>query len=224
MMYSKNDIISRMRKIHDEIKRHPYRFTFSDDDISSYKNALYELSEVWSDMIYNCIDLSEQEKKKYRGFGEWIHDFRQELRRHIKDSFPMEFYDFYDQVVQVTHTYLDYNYMDMFYAFETFTTDKGKVKVVERYEWITEEVCGIKSSILPCYLPTSRKYCVEDEIVRESLIKRYPYNNMTKERQEEVFNCWKTELKPIFVWINNNLVNKDDFEQSVWKSISPLDS
>lgn len=106
MYNTKENILRQMEQIHDEIKRHPFRVTFATSDIAEYKHLLYELTNVWCDLIYYCHHETEEEKKIYHMFGYWIHDYRQELRTYHKDTFPMEFFPYYEQMLQVTHNYI----------------------------------------------------------------------------------------------------------------------
>lgn len=219
MEYNKKDILSRMKNIHDEIKQHPFRLAFSDEYIPSYKHLLYELTEIWCDLIYHCNDLTDEEQKLYRQFGSWIHDYRQELRTYRKDSFPMEYFDYYEQMLQVTHRYIDTGEIDTFYNIDCFFTEKGREKRVEKYQLISKEICGIDSPELPRYFPVSRKLCTDDEAMRQYFKTNFSFRDKSVEEQERLYDMWRQNVKPVLVWINNNLVSKHDFSHSLWKSV-----
>ena len=106
MNLNKTDVLSAMQKTHDIIKEHPFRTGFGVQYISDYKNMLYTLSKDWCDYIYRCDHSPEEQSRLYQ-FGEWIHNFRQELRTYYKDTFPMQFFDYYEQMLQVTHIFLN---------------------------------------------------------------------------------------------------------------------
>lgn len=204
-MYSKTEIESRLRKLHDEIKQHPFRIGFARQDIPGYKHLLYELSEEWANMAWMCTTLSEDEAHRYRQFCRWIHDYRQNLRSWDTSSFPMRWFPFYEQVLQVTHLYLDEGLMEEYYDFNYFTDKDGRrISCVERYEWITQEKCSIDTPALPRYLPVTHKLCVDDEQVREHYMKRGYAPHKTDADREAEFEQWRVEMKPVLEWINEN--------------------
>ena len=59
---TKEEAHRRLREVHDEIKRHPFRMTFEPKDILSYKHLLYDLSYAWSNLIWYCPELTEEER------------------------------------------------------------------------------------------------------------------------------------------------------------------
>lgn len=67
--YTKDELHREMRQIHDEIKKHPFRVGFETQYIPEYKHLLYELSRKWSDLIWHCSELTDEETRLYRQFG-----------------------------------------------------------------------------------------------------------------------------------------------------------
>ena len=61
IQFTKDEAHRQLRKVHDEIKQHPFRMTFQTRDIASYKRLLYNLSEAWCDVIWRCSELSDEE-------------------------------------------------------------------------------------------------------------------------------------------------------------------
>lgn len=219
MEMTKENVLRQMEQIHDEIKQHSFRITFSTSDIAEYKHLLYELSEVWCDLIWNCHHETEEEKKLYRQFGYWIHDYRQELRTYSRDTFPMQFFPYYEQMLQVTHNYLNTGNMDVFYNLDCFFTESGERKIKsEKYELITKEKCGIDSPELPHYFPVGNKLCVNDDKMKEYFLTRFHYPEKSEEERLANFETWKRDLKPVLEWINTNLV-KDALKHKPWKSV-----
>ena len=218
MEKTKENVVRQMEQIHSEIKRHPFRRTFSASDIAEYKHLLYELSEVWCDLIHYCPHETENEKKIYRQFGAWIHNYRQELRTYYKDTFPMEFFPYYEQMLQITHDYIDTGNMDVFYNLDCFfDTDGVRTIKSEKYELVTKEKCGIDSPELPRYLPVGNRLCVDDGKMMEYFMTRNPYSKQSKEDRLANFDTWKRDLKPVLEWVNENLV-KGDLEHRPFES------
>lgn len=219
MEMTKENVLRRMEKIHDEIKQHPFRITFATSDIAEYKYLLYELSEVWCDLIWNCPHETEEEKKLYRQFGYWIHDYRQALRTYSRNTFPMQFFPYYEQMLQVTHNYLNTGNMNVFYNLDCFFTESGERKIKsEKYELITKEKCSIDSPELPRYFPVGNKLCVNDDKMKEYFLTRFHYPEKSEEERLANFENWKRDLKPVLEWINTNLV-KDALEHRPWESV-----
>lgn len=219
MYNTKENILRQMEQIHDEIKRHPFRVTFATSDIAEYKHLLYELSEVWCDLIWRCDHGTEEANKLYRMFGGWIHDYRQELRTYRKDTFPMQFFPYYEQMLQVTHNYINTGYMDEFYNLDCFFPDENTRKIVsERYMLITKEKCGIDSPALPRYFPVGNKLCVDDEKVKDYFLTKFYWPKKSEAEMLANFEAWKRDLKPVIEWVNANFT-KGDFEHRPWESV-----
>ena len=219
MEKTKKNVLRQMEQIHDEIKKHPFRVTFATDDIAEYKHLLYELTKVWCDLIWYCPHETEEEKKIYRMFGGWIHNYRQELRTYHKDTFPMQFFPYYEQMLQVTHNYLNTGYMDEFYNLDYFFMDDDTRKIVsERYVLITKEKCGIDSPELPRYFPVGNNLCVDDDKMKEYFMTRFHYPHKSEIERLENFENWKRDLKPVLEWVNENFV-KDNYEHRPWESV-----
>lgn len=136
---------------------------------------------------------------RLRKFGYWIHDYRQVLSRGQKRSFPMSMFDYFEQMIQVTHKFLDSGCIDCFYNPDTLFDKHGmKILKSERYEWITPERCGIQASFLPMYLPTTSKLVVDKDIIIETMTKY----NFKKENIEEKYANWGKNVLPVIQWIN----------------------
>ena len=216
--YSKKEIHSRMQKIHDEIKRHPFRIGFEAKYIPGYKHLLYELSEAWSDLVWRCEEKTEEESRLFYQFGRcWIHDYRQELRTYQKDTFPTNLFPYYEQMLQVTHRYLDTGEFDICYNPDVFQDASGnRYRRVEKYELITKEMCGIDSPILPHFLPVSTK-CVTDERVRECYLTKYHFPDHSAEQRLSDYEKWEKDVKPVLEWINSK-ISDTTWEHPVWVS------
>ena len=215
--FTKDEAHRQLRQIHDEIKRHPFRMTFAVSDIPEYKHLLYELSRVWCDFIWYCSELTDEERKLYRQFGRWIHDYRQELRTYHKDTFPMELFPYYEQMLQVTHIYLDTGIMDTYYNPNCFwDKDDKRHRRVEKYQLITREMCGIDSPALPHYYPVTTKL-VTDERVKEYYLTKYFNPAKSEVERLALYEEWKRDVKPVLDWINSR-IEDDTWEHRPFES------
>ena len=216
MAVSKENL-ERLREAHDKVKNHPFRDSMNTRYCKSYKDALYDMSEVWSDIIYHTKFDTKEEEMKYYAFGGWIHNYRARLQMYYPYTFPVVFMDYYEQMLQVTHEYLDTGYMDRFYVLDDMRDSKGeRVWVAERYEWTTEESIGIKSEILPRYLPVKWKLVEDDATILDCINSGY---NKVYESQEQImawFEFWKKETKPIIQKLNEK--NSDIYSHPVYRS------
>ena len=221
MNLNKTDVLSAMQKTHDIIKEHPFRTGFGVRFIADYKNMLYTLSKDWCDYIYRCDHSPEEQSKLYQ-FGEWIHNFRQELRTYYKDTFPMQFFDYYEQMLQVTHIFLNTGNLDVYYNLDYFfpngKNDSSRFCKSERYEYITKEKCGIDSPILPRYFGTQASLVTDDDAALEHINTCWAYRNKTDEERKEIFEKWKRETKPVIEWVNSRH-EETEVKQSLWRSM-----
>ena len=209
--------LKRLRAAHDIVKSHPFREAMSTKYCKSYKDALYDMSEVWSDIIYHSTFDTPEEELKYRNFGEWIHNYRARLQMYYPYDFPVVFMDYYEQMLQVTHEYLDTGYMDRFYVLDDCRNTKGeRVWVAERYEWITEESIGIKSKILPRYMPVKYKLVVDENQIKDCINSGYNAVYESQEQRDIWFEFWKSETKPIIEKLNEK--NTDRYFHPVYSS------
>ena len=209
--------LERLRKAHDDVKNHPFRESMNTRYCKSYKDALYDMSEVWSDIIYHSKFDTQEEKQKYYDFGRWIHNYRARLQMYYPYTFPMVFMDYYEQMLQITHEYLDTGIMDRYYVLDDCVNSKGeRIWVTERYEWITSESIGIESEILPRYLPVKWKLVENDDAVYNCINSGYNAVHETKEQIDEWFEFWKKETKPIIQKLNE--ANSDTDKHPVYKS------
>lgn len=202
MSFEKLDIMSRLSRCHDEIKAHPFRVSFEQKYIKDYKNLLYQLTEIWADLIWRCDEIPEFEQHRLRMFGEWIHDFRQYLRMWDGATFPMQFFDYYEQMLQVTHIYIESGDYSTYYNLNCYFNNKGRYAKSTKYVWITEEKCGIKSSILPRYLPVGITFITDDDVAREYFSTGW-YASRGKQEADTDFEFWQNNTKPVLEWLNN---------------------
>lgn len=213
----------RLQKMHDIIKEHPFRLSFESQYMADYKHCLYALSEIWSGLIYKTA-FDPEEKQLYRQFGYWIHDYRQELRSWRRDYFPMQYFDYYERMLQVTHIYIETGNMDTFYNIDCFFPDgrekrETRVDKVERYILVTKELCGIDSPILPKYFPADTTMETDDELIWECLDKEcYPFYRWESDKKQELFESWKRDTKPVLEWLNAQH-EETPFKHMTWRSL-----
>lgn len=217
--YTRDEIHREMRRVHDEIKRHPFRVGFEARYIPEYKNLLYELSRQWANLIWHCSGLTDEETRLFRQFGGWIHDYRQELRTYHKDTFPMELFPYYEQMLQITHIYLDTGEFNVYYNPDPFWDENDKRYCrVEKYQLITKEMCGIDSPVLPGFFAVTTR-SVTDERVREYFLKEKYYNPPKSETERlELYAEWVHDVKPILDWINAG-IKDSKWEHRPWHSL-----
>lgn len=217
--YTRDEIHREMRRIHDEIKRHPFRVGFEARYIPEYKNLLYELSRQWANLIWHCSGITDEETRLLRQFGGWIHDYRQELRTYHKDTFPMELFPYYEQMLQITHIYLDTGEFNVYYNPDPFWDENDKRYCrVEKYQLITKEMCGIDSPVLPGFFAVTTR-SVTDERVREYFLKEKYYNPPKSETERlELYAEWVHDVKPILDWINAG-IKDSKWEHRPWHSL-----
>lgn len=201
MNHTKREIISRLSKCHDEIKSHPFRTNFDEKHIGDYKYLLYHLSEIWCDLIWRCEELSDAERARLRYFDGWIHNYRQYLRSWDKTSFPMQFFDYYEQMLQVTHTFVETGEYQEYYNLDVYFVGNVRRVVSTKHQWITEENCGIASDILPRYLPTGAKFVVEEDEIKRR-INEMIWSDRSQSAMDERFNFWFQNTKPVLEYIN----------------------
>lgn len=146
MSYAKQDILSRLSKCHDQIKEHPFRTSFTSEYISDYKYLLYHLTEIWCDLIWRCDELTDMERARLRYFDGWIHDFRQYLRTWDKTSFPMWCFDYYEQMLQVTHTFIDTGEYPEYYNLDVYFIGNAREVISTKHIWVTEKLDGTSTS------------------------------------------------------------------------------
>lgn len=214
----KDEWLVRLRQAHDRVKDHPYRLALSYRYVRDYKNALYDLSEVWAEYIYYGDHSTTEEEKKFYQFGRWIHNYRARLQMYYPDTFPESLLDYYEQMLQVTHTYLDTGNMDVMYVLDSCINKQGeKVWVSEKYEWTTSESIGIESAILPRYLPKKHKLIADEKTIYDVINSGYNLYKESQEQRDEWCAFWTRETKPIIDKLNET--NYDRFTHSVAASV-----
>lgn len=220
MSYTKQDILSRLSKCHDELKNHPFRTSFEVKYISDYKYLLYQLTEIWADLIWRCNEHSEFEQQRFRMFGEWIHDFRQYLRTWDKETFPMQYFDYYEQMLQITHTFIDSGDYSAYYNLNCYFDNKGRHTKSTKYEWITEEDCGFESRILPRYLPVGITFITDDDMAKEYFSTGW-YTSRSQKEADADLDFWQKNTKPVLEWLN---ANKRTDENTLYKYMATYPS
>lgn len=212
------DKLQKLREAHDNIKNHPFRESMNARYCKSYKDALYDMSEVWSDIIYHSKFDTKEEELKYYDFGRWIHNYRARLQMYYPYTFPMVFMDYYEQMLQVTHEYLDTGFMERYYVLDDCVNSKGeKVWVTEKYEWTTSESIGIESAILPRYLPKKWKLVDNDDEAYNCINSGYNKVYESQEQIKEWFEFWQKETKPIVQKLNEK--NSDIYRHLTYKGV-----
>ena len=230
MSVDTKDIRVKMSDLHDKIKSHPFRYNFEAEYISDYKHLLYQLSELWSDLIYQKDEnRTKEEQRLLYQFGDWIHNYRQELRTYYKTTFPMEFFDYYEQMLQMTHIFVDTGIMERFYSIDiawngnTSPLKSGHKRedYIETYQLVTKEMCGIDSPYLPAYLPLKRSMVLDEEAIREYIQHAYPYRNKTDEERQQIFDDWQTNVKPIIEWLDKSQRDGEptEYRHGTWMSL-----
>ena len=91
----KKELLDELRRQHDLIKEHPFRQEMNTRYCKSYKDALYDLSEIWAKIIYDTKFTTKEEERKYKQFGGWIHNYRARLQMYYPYTFPMVFMDYW---------------------------------------------------------------------------------------------------------------------------------
>ena len=225
MSVNTKDIRVKMSDLHDKIKSHPFRYNFEVEYISDYKHLLYQLSELWSNLIYQRDDArTKEEQRLLYQFGDWIHNYRQELRTYYKTTFPMQYFDYYEQMLQITHIFVDTGIMERFYSIDiawNSDTTPQREDYIETYQLITKEICGIDSPYLPAYLPLKRSMVLDDELIREYIQDAYSYRNKTEKERQQIFEDWKANVKPIIDWLDKSQRGGEqtEYRHGTWMSL-----
>jgi hypothetical protein len=185
---------------------------------SSYKEALYKLSEAWSKIIYHTEGLSKEDQSRLYQFGEWIHNYRARLQMYYPYDFPEAFFDYYEQMLSITHEFLDSGNLSRYYGIVKGISKKDGQEywISEKYVWTTEEDLGIQSKILPRYLPVNFKMIVDDKAIYDVINSGYNAVFETQEQRDEWFEFWKTESKPVLEILNQK--NRDSYSHTVGAS------
>lgn len=210
-------IISEMSKLHDEIKKHPFRIGFAAEDVHSYKNALYHLTELWINLIYHSDAPFTIDKKTDKQFGRWIHNYRQELRTYKKETFPMEYFDYYERMLQLTHRFIETGEVDEYYEIEPVWNKDGRRDVVEKYELITAEQTGFDNPLLPCFLPVWWPMVFDAEKMKEHFLTYWTFPEKSEEVRLQEFETWQKNALPLLQWLATKCPPAE-FTHPVWMS------
>ena len=220
MPFLKEEILERMTKCHDEIKKHPFRIGFEAKYIGDYKCLLYDLTVIWCDLIWRCEQLSDVEKQRLRDFGNWIHNYRQYLRTWDHKTFPMHFFDYYEQMLQVTHDFINTGNYSTYYNLECYFYEDKRYVRSTRYEWITEEKCGFSSLILPRYMPVGVAYDLRECEIKKEICDSMSvrWSDYSLSNKETLFEFWLGETKPVLEYLNQQRKNIG-FVLPLWHSL-----
>lgn len=210
--------LEHLRELHDKIKEHPYRNALSSRYCKDYKNLLYDLSEAWAKIIYHTEGLTKDEESRLYQFGEWIHNYRARLQLYYPYDFPEAFLDYYEQMLSITHEFLDSGDISRYYGIIKGISKKDGQEywIAEKYVWITEEDLGIKSAILPRYLPVRFKMITDDDAIRDVINSGYNAVYESQEQRDEWFEFWKRETKPVLEILNQK--NRDAYSHTIGAS------
>lgn len=217
MSFKKLDIVSRLSKCHDEIKSHPFRVNFDKKYVGDYKYLLYHLSEIWCDLIWRCEDLSDTERARLRYFDGWIHDYRQRLRSWDKTSFPMWFFDYYEQILQVTHVFIDTGECPEYYNLDVYFIGDAREIISTKHIWVTEEDCGIKSDILPRYFPVGATFVIDEEAIKKRILDQI-WSDRSESAMNDRFKYWLQNTKPVLEYLNG-LRKSIEHTLPIWHSM-----
>lgn len=219
MSYNKIDAQAKLSKQHDIIKTHPYRTNFDPKWRRDYIECLLDLSNIWADYIWIGDHPTDEEEKLMRQFGRWVHNYNQELLfyRGRKDIKFERFY-YYEQMLQVTHRFIETGELLEYYAIEYLWDDKHvRYRSVEKYALVTKDDCGIDSSILPCYLPTKYSMCTDYKSIREYITSDFHYSRKTTEEKEIICQNWINNVAPVLEWLNAKHEDTK-LKHTVWES------
>lgn len=213
-MRSMTEIEARaeLKTQHDIIKSHPFRVSYDPKWERDYIHCLYKLSDIWGKYAYFGAHETDEKKRLMRQSGYWLHNYNQQL---LGRRFPMEYVGYYEQMLQVIHMFVDTGELPRFFDIDYLWKNGQSYRGVERYELITQEMCGIDSPILPRYFPTN--YTIKSNVddVRQYINNDFHYRNMTEEQKEEHFKRWVKEVKPVLDWINGRH-EETELQHSVW--------
>ena len=214
----KQEHLDRLRQLHDAIKDHPYRLSLETKYCKSYKDMLYELTVAWVDIVYYTPNISQENKDKLYHFGEWIHNYRARLQMYYPYTFPEDLLDYYEQMLQITHEFLDTGNINTYYALVKGTDKHGnEMWISDRYEWTTKDDVGIDSAILPRYMPKKYKLIVDEQQIHDVINSGYNAVYETVEQRNAWYEFWIKETKPVLEYLNKH--NSDRYIRGIGASV-----
>ena len=199
-----------LREAHDAVKEHPYRLNFSQSYEQDYMRKLMDLSSAWSRLVFDSDDMDDKDRslliKFYCG---WAHNWNAMLIPG--KPFPKHYLQFYEAMLNVTHRYLDTGCLDSYcaIAFRRLGSSGSPAYVIEWYDLLTFEQCGIRSPELPRYLPRFGVLCEDEEKVLEDLLKRLSWKSR-EEVIEGAFSDWKKNVLPLIKYHNKQITYTDE--------------
>ena len=212
----KSEAIQELRRVHDALKEHPYRYNFSKEYEKSYAKLLYDLSGAWGKLIH-WSDVADDEKKLLQKYGAWIHNYNASLfgYRVYRNLIP-----YYESVLSATHRYIETGDLSSFYELDYRWRNGVRYMEPTRYYLVTKESCGIDSPELPRYFPHGERLSDDEKTIRE-YFEKYTYSG-NQEEIEKRFQHWKANLLPVIQWHNKSVpeeyVPKHD-GMPVWRSV-----
>lgn len=216
--------IDRLQKAHDDLKSCQFRMTLCKEDLPEYIAQLWELSDAWSNLCYK-VDRPEHDKKLFREFCAWIHDYNSLLLRigrnltRVKEWLP-----YFEAMLNITHVYLDTGCTDVFYnpfVYSETQRDDSVSAIGERWHFVTKELCGIDSSELPRYFPVTLPLCTDTAKMKKYFLEKryYGLRVVSAEQRLEDFVKWESDVRPVLLWINENLVAKSSKDSDKMASL-----
>ena len=217
--------LSRLQKAHDDLKKCRFRETFSNEDLPEYIAQLYELSDAWSNYCYR-VERPEPERTMVRKFCSWIHDYNSvvlHIRFRSDVNIARYWIPYFEAMLTITHIFLDTGDMSVFYnpyVYADSKREKGNA-IGERWCLVTSDACGIESAELPRYFPVTLPLCTDSEKMKKYFLERRSYGLRyvgVEQRTQDYLN-WEQNMKPILIWVNENLVSKTSKEDGVVSSL-----
>lgn len=214
MSESEMNALSRLQKAHDDLKRCQFRTTFAKEDMGEYVTQLWELSDAWSNFCWR-VEREENEQKMMKSFCSWIHDYNSVLLhiRNRADIGILEYWvPYFEVMLNITHSFLETGERSVFYnpyIYSENEREKGYNPIGERWCLVTSEMCGIESPELPRYFPVTLPLCTDSEKMKKYFLERWlRIRDISTEQRMQHYLDWERDLKPILVWVNENLVSK----------------
>lgn len=208
----KSKALDRLQRAHDDLKSCRFRITLSEGDLPEYISQLWELSDAWSNLCY-FVGRPAQEQRLVKSFCSWIHDYNSLLLRIRRNNTLVKTWlPYFEAMLNVTHTYLDTGNMDVFYN-PFIHSESGRNSLTslgERWCLVTQEMCGIDSPELPRYFPVTLPLCTDSEKMKKYFLEKrwYGFKNVSVEQRLQDFMEWELTVKPVLIWVNQNLVSK----------------
>lgn len=205
----KKDVVSKMDRIHTEIKNHPYREGFDPKYAQDYKYCLHLMKRLWSEGLTRATDITPAERETLYAFGYWYHDFTTNLGSQYSSHYPMWCNEYFEAVIQMTHRFIESGEFSEFYHLSDLVGQKLiKDYKIMTFKWIDKETCGIDSAFLPRYVPVNYKLETDPAKI-EALFRSGWYGIQPVDEQNRMIEMWHKHAKPVLEWVNQNY-RKDD--------------